>query len=119
MLQLRCLFLAGCALVAAALPGCGGSRQWEITAENKSDVPCSVAVVMGPDSNRTAKVSDLTKERAYVLIAGSSTMIVRSVKVVRGKEEQILKPDVELSPGKRYVIVVGEDGKVEASIKDR
>ncbi len=107
------------AAVYGLLAGCQGSpaRQWEIVAENQSDVPCTVAVDLGPGNG--ARVDALTKGKPHILLFGSTKLVIRSAKVVRGKEEQELKPDVEVPAGKRYFIVVAPDGKATASVVDR
>jgi hypothetical protein len=113
------LLLAVFALVLVALPGCNSSqRQWEITVENKSDVPCSFFITLGADSGNV-KVEDVAKGKTLSLIVGDKKTVVDSVRVVRGKDEQTLTPKVELPVGNRYSIVVGADGKVEGSVSDR
>jgi hypothetical protein len=106
--------------IALALSGCGNRPlQWEVTAENKSDVPCSFFVTLGPDGTSDAKVEGVTKGEAVSLIVGDSKTVVQSVKVVHGRDEQTLTPKAELPVGKRYAIVVGADGQVETSVSDR
>src|SRR5262249_29649393 len=102
--------------------GCGSSqRQWEITVENKSDVPCSFFVTMTvPGGSSNAKVEDVAKGKQFTLIVGETKTTVQSVRVVRGKaenskDEETLKPNVEVPVGKRYAIVANADGKVETS----
>lgn len=120
MLRSVSQMLAISTLLALALPGCGsGLRQWEVTAENKSDQPCSFFVTLGADGSSNANVEDVAKGKAVSLIAGDSKTVVQSVKVVRGKDEQTLTPNAELSVGKRYAVVVSADGKVETSVSDR
>lgn len=121
MLRSVCLWLAISTPVLLALPGCGSSKQqWEITVENKSDVPCSffiTSTIAGGSSN--AKVEDVAKGKPITLIVGDNKTVVQSVRVVRGKDDQTLNPNIDLPVGKRYAIVVGADGKVEASTADR
>jgi hypothetical protein len=120
MLRSSCLKVAALVLVVLALPGCGGNpRQWEVTVENKSEVPCSFFVTLGADSNSNAKVEDVAKGKAVSLIVGDSKTVVQSVKVVRGEDEQTFTPKTELAVGKRYTIVVGADGKVDTSVSDK
>lgn len=106
--------------------GCSSShRQWEITVENKSDVPCSVFItstIAGGSS--TAKVEDVAKGKSLTLIVGDNKTTVQSVRVVRGKDEhskdeKTLNPNVELPVGKRFAIVVNADGNVATSTTDR
>lgn len=105
------LFISGCS---------SGQKQWEITVENKSDVPCSVFVTMaGGGGSSNAKVEDVPKGKPVSIIVGYSKTTVQSVRVVRGKDEQTLTPNVELPVGKRYAIVVEADGKVATSTTDR
>jgi hypothetical protein len=119
MLRRFGLFIVITACLLVALPGCSGKREWEITVENKGDVPASVFVKMRADGSSNAKIDDLTKGKIVTLIAENGETIVHTVKVVRGKDEQTLKPNAKLPAGKRYAIVVGADGKVETSISDQ
>jgi hypothetical protein len=108
------------AVFLVALPGCSRSpRQWEITVENRSDRPCSFFVTLGAGGNSGAKVEDVAKGKALTLIVGDTRTVVQTVRVVCGKDEQSLTPNVELPVAKRYVIVVGAGGKVETSVLDR
>jgi hypothetical protein len=95
------------------------SRNWEITAENKSALPCSIVIIYGEDSSASARVDALEKGRAHVLVSGSVETPIRSVKVVLRKDEEVLKPDVRLTAGKRYAIVVAADGEVTAAVEDK
>jgi hypothetical protein len=118
MIQRLALVVAAGLLVAQS--GCrSGSQEWEITAENQSAVPCSIAITYGEDGRRNARVDELTKGKAHVLVAEKHPTIIRSVKVIHGKDEWLIKPDAELPLGKRYVIVVAADGKVLASVRDK
>ncbi|OAI48222.1 hypothetical protein AYO44_07625 [Planctomycetaceae bacterium SCGC AG-212-F19] len=112
--------------VLLSFSGCSSSqRQWEITVENKSDVPCSffiTSTIAGGSSN--AKVEDVAKGKPTTLIVGDTKTTVQSVRVVRGKDEhskdeQTFNPNVELPVGKRFAIVVNADGQVETSTTDR
>jgi hypothetical protein len=112
------MLAAGALLVTVS--GCGGTghEMWEVTAENKADVPCSIFISLDDvnTDNSTASVSNLTKGNAHSLIVGDGKTVVRTVKVSRGKDEQVLNPDAEVPAGKRYAIVVGADGKVETTV---
>lgn len=111
LLTTTLLFLSGCS---------SSQRQWEITVENKSDVPCSFFVTMTvPGGSSNAKVEDVAKGKQTTLIVGDAKTTVQSVRVVRGKDEETLTPNVELPVGKKYAIVVNADGKVETSTTDR
>lgn len=101
------------------VPGCSGQREWEVTVENKGDVPCSFFVTMRADGSGKANVDDVAKGKAVKLIGGSGETIIKTVKVVRGKDEQVLTPDTKLVDGKRYAIVVDADGKVATSVVDK
>ena len=113
-----CMSLAITASLFVLIPGCGSQEQWEITFENKSEVPCSIFVTMG-DGSTTANVADVAKCEATSMIVGPGETIVLTVKVVRGEEEEVLTPNTKLIPGKRFAIVVEEDGKVVTSVVDR
>lgn len=120
MLRSACLILVVSTLQALVLLGCSSSqRQWEITVENKSDVPCSFFVTLGADGGSKSKVEDVSKGEAISLIVGDSNTVVQSVIVVRDKDDKTQIPKAELPVGKRYAIVVNADGKVETSVSDR
>ncbi len=99
--------------------GCGGPRGWEVTVENEGDVPCSFLVTLGADGGSKANVDGVARGKAVTLIAGSGETVVHTVKVVRGKEEQVLTPGASLTGGKRYAIVVDAGGKVATSVSDK
>ena len=94
------------------VPGCdrGVRPQWEVTVENRGDVPCSFAITLGDGGK--ANVDGIPKGKPVTLIAGSTDTVVRTIKVVRGADEQALTPNAVLPIGKRCSIVVGADGKV-------
>jgi hypothetical protein len=119
--MIRARFLAFCiAILTVPIPACSGQREWEITAENKADAACSIVVThtIG-GGNGNAKVDDLGKGKTIVLVGGSGETTVQTVKVVRGNEEQTITPNQKLIAGKRFVIVVGIDGKASTSLADR
>ncbi len=101
------------------VPGCTGQREWEVTVENKGDVPCSFFVTMRADGSSKANVADVGKGKALKLIGGGGETVIKTVKVIRGKDEQVLTPDAKLVDGKRYAIVVDADGKVVTSVLDK
>jgi len=116
------LLVGACVLVAGewlafgpARPG-AGPQEWEIIVANNSELPCSIFVTLGADANYNAKVENVAKEESIVLVSGISDTVVRTVKVVRGQDEQTLAPNMVLPVGKRYAIMVGTDGKLEASV---
>ena len=63
--------------------------------------------------------ADVAQCKATSLIVGPGETMVLTVKVVRGEEEEALTPNTKLIPGKRFAIVVEEDGKVTTSVEDR
>jgi hypothetical protein len=107
------------AAVFVAMPGCSSQPEWEVTVENKGDVPCSFFVTMRADGSSKANVDDVAKGKVITLIGGIGETIVHTIKVVRGKDEQLLTPDAKLVNGKRYAIVVDADGKVATSVVDK
>jgi hypothetical protein len=117
-----CCAVLGVAVSAVLFSGCGGGKsQWEITVENKGTSPCSVYVTMdyvnrSGQGNSEARIDDLAAGKSLKLISGTLDTTIRSVKVVRGEDEQELKPNVELLPGRQYQIVVTADGKIDASM---
>lgn len=114
------LLPAVCIAMSLAFAGCGsGQRQWEITYENKSDVPCSFFITLGADGSGSAKVEKVAKGKPTTLIVGSSKTIVQSVRVVTDKGEETLSLKIELPVGKRFAVSVGADGKATAFISDR
>ncbi|MFO1042339.1 MAG: hypothetical protein U0941_11170 [Planctomycetaceae bacterium] len=99
--------------------GCSGQRGWEVTVENKGDVPCSFFVTMRKDGSSKANVDNVAKGKVITMIGGSGETMVHTVKVLRGKEEQVLTPDAKLIGGKRYAIVVDAVGKLATSVVDK
>jgi hypothetical protein len=98
--------------------GCGRPRQWQVTVENRGEVPCSFFVTLREDGSSQASVEDVAKGKPIPLIGGQGDTVVHTVKVVRGQDERVLKPNASLRSGKRYAIVVSENGEVETSITD-
>jgi hypothetical protein len=112
------MVFAAATIILATWSGCNSNKhQWEITVENKSDVPCSLFIELSPTGG--LKVEDVKKGKNHSLIAGANKTVVETVRVVRAKDEQILNPNLELPVGKRYAVVVTADGKVETSVLDR
>ncbi len=116
-------------LIVAAVfsfAGCSGSPQWQITIENKGSSPCSIYVEMGY-ANANSQGGSQGSSRAYVedmpagykstLISGGLVETIKSVKLVRGEEEQVLQPNIEIRPGMRYAIVATADGKLESAFE--
>jgi hypothetical protein len=55
----------------------------------RPDLPCSFFVTLDPDGNN-AKVENVAKGGSFVQVAGISNSVVRTVKVVRGKDSKHL-----------------------------
>ena len=96
-----------------------GQQQWEVTVENKSDRPCSFFVSLGTNGDNNVKVEHVAQGESISLITGISNTVVRTVKVVRGDDEQTLAPNMALPVGKKYAIKVEADGKLDASVSAR
>jgi hypothetical protein len=121
--MLRSLWLLACVSVIGlvAVAGCkpAAPPQWEIAVENKSDVPCSFFVTLRTDGSSKANADGITKGQPVTLIGGSGDTVINTIKVVRGTDETALTPNAALPAGKRYLIVVEADGKVETSLVNR
>ena len=119
--MVRAIFLTVatiCILLVHA--GCSGeSRKWELAAENRGDSPCDVAIAYGEDGSRSARVDQLSKGPPQVLVSEVVETPLRSVTVKIGTDEQVLKPDVRLTAGKRYTVVVAADGKASVVTPDK
>lgn len=100
--------------------GCSSeTRKWEIAAENQGDSPCSISIIYGEDGSRSARVDPLSKGPPQVLVAEAVESPLRSVTVKVGKDEQVLKPDVKMTVGKRYTVVVASDGMASVATSDK
>jgi hypothetical protein len=122
MLRPRCLLAGLLAMALSAAPGCDrpGQTYWEVAAENKNDTACSFSVTLGPDGGSKANVNGITSGKPVTLITGPGDTVVNTIKVVRGADDEtVLTPNATLQAGKRYLIVVAADGKVETSIVSR
>lgn len=120
MLKTACVWLTTMSLLVLA--GCGEPVKWEITVENKNAAPCSVSVTLshsGPESqsNSEASVGDVKSLGKVVLLVGEQDQTIRTVKVVRGGEEELLEPNAALRAGQRYRIVIPETGKTTAAVE--
>jgi hypothetical protein len=119
--MVRAIFLTVatiCILLVHA--GCSGeSRKWELAAENRGDSPCAVAIAYGEDGSRSARVDQLPKGPPQVLVAETFETPLHSVTVKVGADEQVLKPDLRLTAGKRYTVVVTADGKASIVTSDK
>jgi hypothetical protein len=76
-------------------------------------------VTLDTDDSPAMKVEGVTKGERFSLVAGISQTVVRTIKVVCGKDEQTLAPNMALPVGNQYAIIVGSDGKLEASVSAR
>lgn len=117
----RALFLTvATACILFIYTGCSGeSRKWELAAENQGDSPCSIAIIYGEDGSRSARVDPLSKGPPQVLVAEAVESPLRSITVKVGKDEQVLKPDVKMTAGKRYTVVVASDGRASVATSDK
>ena len=117
----------GCCLaLVAVLAGCGGpvSNEWLITIDNRSNAAIDVSVTYGMktatgQSQGNANTSNVTPGKSVPLCVGQMTTVIKTVKVTRGGEAQELTPEVEIAVGKKYVILVGADGKAGGSLSNR
>lgn len=99
--------------------GCQDRSGWEISVENKSKEPCSVLVTMGNDKHRTAKVDKLASSKPTILIGEKPDNILRSIKVTHASWEQELEVDANLTSGKIYEIIIGDDGRIQGKLRDK
>ncbi len=115
------------ALFGLFTAGCGRgkvSHEWEIATENRSDAPVDVAVTHGIKTNSgqsqgSANAGNLGKGKPTSLLVGPGKTVVKTVKVTRGGKAQELTPEAEIEPGKKFLIIVGTDGKVSGSVVNR
>lgn len=106
--------------------GCNGVpyTDWLIEVDNRSSSPVDAAVTYGiktanGNSQGNASGGSLAAGKKTPLTSGQQTTIIRTVKVTRGTDVQELAPDVEIAIGKKYVILVGADGKVSGALSNR
>jgi len=110
----------GLLFVAVCLgPGCGRQGEWEITVENRGVVPAYILVTTGAVGMYRGRVYDSPEGKTIKVSAGRGETVVRTVKVVLGKNEQLHKLNDKLRGGKRYAIIITAEGKVETSIWDK
>ncbi len=114
------------AILAAALVGCRGkvSQEWEIAIDNRSPSVVDVTATFGITGNGyqsqgNASLGNVASGKVVTLVVGPGSTVVKTVKVTRNGEVQELKPDAEISSGKKYLIVVGADGKPSGSVSGR
>lgn len=102
--------------VLLAMSGCaGGSHNWELLAENQGDVPCTIVMTYGDDGSRTAQVDNYAKGPAQVLVSEPVSTVLKTVKVIRDGQEQLLEPNLPLTPGQHVTVIVGPDGTAKVS----
>ena len=111
----RCMVLLIVILSMSMFVGCRG-REWQIAVENQSDVPCTFILDFG--NNNPTHIDNMAKGGPDVLQAGSIKQTVMSIKVIRGTDVQEFKSPIELTPGKKLLIGVGPDGKLNTSLTE-
>ncbi len=114
------------AMLAVVLAGCRGKvlHEWEIAIENRGssavDVTATYGIVgNGVQSQGSASLSNVAAGKGATLVVGPQPTVVKSVKVTRNAEVQQLTPDQEITPGKKYLILVETDGKVSGAVSNR
>ena len=112
--------------LAAMLAGCSGpvTNEWLITIDNRSNAAVDVSVTYGMktangQSQGNANTSNVMPGKSVPLCVGQMTTVIKTVKVTRGGQVQELTPEVEITVGKKYVILVGTDGKASGSLSNR
>ena len=112
--------------LAAMAAGCSGSvsNEWLITIDNRSNAAVDVSVTYGMktangQSQGNANTSNVAPGKSVPLCVGQMTTVIKTVKVTRDGEAQELAPEVEIAVGKKYVILVGADGKEGGSLSNR
>ena len=113
-------------VLVAALVGCSGpvTNEWLIAIDNRSNAAIDVSVNYGMktangQSQGNANTSNVAPGKSVPLCVGQMTTVIKTVKVTRGGEAQELTPEVEIAVGKKYVILVGADGKAGGSLSSR
>jgi hypothetical protein len=97
--------------------GCGGeSETWEIVVENRADSPCDIAITYGKDGGRRASVDQVLKGKPHSMVAEPYENPLVSVTVTVGNDVQVPKPDLMLTAGKRYSVIVAADGKATVTV---
>src|SRR5437667_9440544 len=100
----------------ACMVGCHKpADKWEIIAMNQSTAPCEISMDIGPGAGVNAP--DLAGGERRLLLTGSTNLVIRTLKVVWSRKQQVFTPGVEVPLGKSYDIDVDTDGSVVTSIK--
>lgn len=114
------------AMLSALLLGCSvpAPNEWLITVDNRSNAAIDVSVTYGMktangQSQGNANTNNVAPGKSVPLAVGQQTTVIKTVKVTRGGEAQELTPEVELAVGKKYVILVGADGKAGGTESNR
>jgi len=114
------------AMLSALLLGCSvpAPNEWLITVDNRSNAAIDVSVTYGMktangQSQGNANINNVAPGKSVPLTVGQQTTVIKTVKVTRGGEAQELTPEVELAVGKKYVILVGADGKAGGTVSNR
>ena len=114
---------AAAVVVACAAMGLVGCQEtgptWEIVAENRSGTTCKVSVELAGGSYTETSVEKLAPGERQVLLKASTKVVVREIRRVLLGEVQELKRNIEVPPGKRFLIVVNEDGLLNTSLAEK
>ena len=115
------VFFAATLFCALLLSGCENSQQpkWEIVADNQSDSACTVSLELAGGSYTEAKVDDLAAGKKRVVLSGVPKVIVRVVKIVHNGQSQAVKRNIEIPTGKRFLVLISADGKLNTSLTDQ
>ena len=113
------LLLVASVFLFLMLPGCSGEqdqREWEVILQNQGNVPVSAFVTMGANADSNGSVLDVQPPWNKQIISGQGPTIVNTIKIVRDKEEKVLKINEKLTGGHQYLIVVSAAGGVSTKI---
>jgi hypothetical protein len=112
--------------LAVILTGCSvpAPNEWMITVDNRSNAAIDISVTYGvktanSQSQGNANVSNVAPGKSVPLTVGQQTTVIKTVKVTSGGVAQELTPEVEIVAGKKYVILVGADGKAGGTLSNR
>jgi len=100
------------------VPGCRNVevRPWQVVVQNKTGLWCEVNVATGPGPD--ANAPDLGPQERRVLRSGTENLVVHSAKIVYNRQEHVIRPEIEVQPGKICLIVIEADGQVKAEVSD-
>jgi hypothetical protein len=111
--------LVGFVLLAGVVGCQPAGPTWEIVAENRSSETCKISVELAGGSYTESSVKDLAPGTEHVLLSASAKVIVRVVRGVCMGETQELKRNIEVPAGKRFLIVVNENGLLNTSLAEK